>query len=472
MRRRDFIGTSVGAAVSLIGTVGCQPKEKLSACGNRTYHRSKAETPDKTKQYVTDNDKLAGFGLKGLRDRYRYDLFDDFLPFMKKYVIDHELGGFMCNTDRDGTNLSTKKNSWYIGRGIWVYSFLHDQLAPRKQYLKVANKAVRFILQNPPSGNNFWPVEYTQQGKPMPTNNQEIYGDLFIANGLAEYGRATGDDKYWYMAKDIMSKCVRIYDRPDYAPDAPKVYIDYDPTNILLRGGQASSLPGTRTLGASMVLLRLCTQMLNHKKDSDIEAVAHRCVDAVLNHHYNPDYDLLNEVLNHDMSRPDNEYKDLVYTGHVIEMMWMMIDEACRLRDRKLFDKTARLLRRHLEIAWDDVYGGLFRCLKNVDENTWILDKAVWVQEEAIIGLLYIIEHTGEQWAKDWFSRIFTYVHDKFPLKKHGYSLWDHWPDRKATFVKHYSRVENFHHPRHLMLSLLCIERMIQQRGKVSGIFT
>jgi len=35
-------------------------------------------------------------------------------------------------------------------------------------------------------------------------------------------------------------------------------------------------------------------------------------------------------------------------------------------------------------------------------------------------------------------------------LKKHGYALWDLWPDRKGTFVEHYERIGNFHHPRHL----------------------
>ena len=38
--------------------------------------------------------KAVGLSLKSLRDQYRRDLYDDFLPFMDRYVIDHELGGF------------------------------------------------------------------------------------------------------------------------------------------------------------------------------------------------------------------------------------------------------------------------------------------------------------------------------------------------------------------------------------------
>jgi len=39
------------------------------------------------------------------------------------------------------------------------------------------------------------------------------------------------------------------------------------------------------------------------------------------------------------------------------------------------------------------------------------------------------------------------------------------------SFEPHTGRAENFHHPRHLMLNLLSIERMIERNGKVSGVF-
>ena len=73
-----------------------------------------------------------------------------------------------------------------------------------------------------------------------------------------------------------------------------------------------------------------------------------------------------------------------------------------------------------------------------------------WLQEEVLIGLLFIIEHTGAQWAKDWFSRLYIYVLEKFPLKQYGYPIWILYADRKVTFEKDYNRVGNFHHPRHL----------------------
>ena len=184
-----------------------------------------------------------------------------------------------------------------------------------------------------------------------------------------------------------------------------------------------------------------------------------------MNHHYNPEFDLINELLNHDLSRPANEYAQLVYTGHCIEILWMLMFEAVRRRDEVLFDKLPVWFKRHVEVAWDDVYGGVFRNLQNVDRNVWLVDKVLWAQEEVLIGSMLIVERRGYDWAIELFQRTNSYVREKFLLKKHGSPIWMYASDRKATyeaFLKMPKRVENFHHPRHLMLNLLSLERMIR----------
>jgi len=440
MRRRDFIGASAGTAALITGTTGCRKANKS----------------------VTDDGMLAGLTLDQLIKQYRYDLFDDFMPFLEKYVVDHEYGGFMCRTDRDGTNLDTNKRAWFEGRGIWVYSFLYRNVKNDPKYLEIARKSVDFVLNIKPSGEDFWPASFSREGTPL-TTDKIFYGDIFIANGLQEYSRASGEEHYWKMAKDILIKCMNIYDnRLDYC-SIPKSEPKDKP-----------EVPGVvrpRILGHWMVLLRLTTQMLEMKNDPEIEAINSRSVEAVMNYHYNPTYGLINEHINHDLTRIENDNGESV-TGHAPETLWMVLFEAARRKDRQLFDKAAEHFRRHIEVLWDDVYGGLMGGLTNVDRNEWTTGKYLWLQEEILVGTLFVIEHTGAQWAKDWFSRMFTYVHDKFPLKQYGFPIWILYADRKVTFVEHTTRVGNFHHPRHLMLNLLCLERMKERNGRVSKLFS
>jgi len=450
MQRRQFIKASLGG----------------SALG---LAESTARAKGEARPRSADAGKLAGLSLEQLRELYRRYLFDDFLPFMDKYVIDHQYGGFMCNTDRNGVNVTTTKTTWFEGRGIWVYSFLYNNFGKQEKHLEVARKSVEFILKQQPSGENLWPARYARDGKPLTPPATEIYGDIFVAEGLAEYSRATGEEKYWEQAKEIVLKCQRIYDRADYEPNIVAEY----------GGPKPFPFPGARIQGVAMVMLRIISQMFQRRADSELEKILAQSVDAILNRHYNPAFQLNNELLNHDYSRPANELSEFVYTGHSIETLWMVLAEAVRTQNRQLFHTAAERFQRHIEVAWDPVYGGVFRSLNNVDQNVWTLDKVLWEQEEVLIGTLCMVENAGSPWAREMFGKMFAYVRDKFPLQRYGYPLWIVQGDRKVTFdnsapkgppFPEEQRVENYHHPRHLMLNLLSLERMIR-RGGAPGLF-
>ena len=406
------------------------------------------------KQRATST-SLAGLTLRELRDQYRKDLFTDFLPFMEKYVIDYELGGFMCNADHKGNRVNENKLSWFEGRGTWVYAFLYNNLARDKKYLEIARRSIELTLKTKPPGQELWPKELTREGKPITSADGEIYGDLFIAEGLAEYSKATGERSYWGMAYDILFKCLEIYDRPDYRPTIGQTYL----------GPSAKPFPGARIQGVWMVVIRLVTQMLEMHADAELEKVADRCVNAIVKHHYNPEFGLINELINHDLTRSTDEYARLVYTGHCIETLWMLLYEAARRRDTRLFDTFSLWFKRHVEVAWDDVYGGVFRNLQDVEKNVWVLDKVLWAQEEVLIGSMFIFERTEVEWARQMFEKMYRYVREKYLLKQQGSPLWIYASDRKVSleaFLRMPKRVENFHHPRHLMLNFLSIERMLK----------
>jgi len=101
----------------------------------------------------------------------------------------------------------------------------------------------------------------------------------------------------------------------------------------------------------------------------------------------------------------------------------MVMAEAARRKDKALFELAANRFKRHVEAAWDPLYVGVFRSLNHVDKNIRLVDKVLWAQEEVLIGSLLASERTGWKWAKDWFIKMCNYVHDKWPLTKHGYSL-------------------------------------------------
>lgn len=443
MKRRNFLGLSGAAALSPLA----------SRLGEASEIPEIMTGTKKNKMGQIIN--IAGYTPAELLDQYKGYLFDDFLPFMDNHIIDHDLGGFMCNTDRSGKNITTNKRLWFDGRGIWVYSFLYNNLQKDPAYLETAGKTVDFVLKIRPDNKKLWPASYTKDGKELTDIPVDIYGDLFVAEGLAEFSKASEDAKYWDIAKEILINCLKLYDSEDFN----YVVVDYGP--------KAPAVTAPRVVGCWMVFLRTSYCLLSHKQDTEVEKIVSRCVDALMNYHYNPEFELINEVMNHDLTRPEGPFSQFVYTGHDIETMWMVMFDAIRRKDSNLFESAVEKFKRHVEVAWDDVYRGVFRCLDDVNNNIWKVDKVLWAQEEVLIATLLIIEHTGDPWAFQWFEKMYRYVLEKYPLKKYGYSLWNLGGDRKVTFIKEGIRVENYHHPRHLMLNILSLERIIKAEGKV-----
>jgi mannose/cellobiose epimerase-like protein (N-acyl-D-glucosamine 2-epimerase family) len=272
---------------------------------------------------ATDIKKISELNLKKLRDTYMEALLGKFIPNMDNYVVDHELGGFMCSIDiRSKKLISTTKRAWFEGRGIWMYSFLYNTIEKKPRYLEIATKSKNFILKLLPKDGTYYISSFTKEGIPVGNVEGDIYGNLFVAEGLAEYSKAIGDKRYFDQAKDIILKAVERYDRPDFT-------YAYKAEN---------RLAGPRILGHWMILLSLSTQMLRQHADTEIRALADRCVDAIMNHHLNPEFKLLNEALAHDMSQLTDpvasQYGDI---GHGCETLAFVMNYAVLIKDAKLF---------------------------------------------------------------------------------------------------------------------------------------
>ena len=167
----------------------------------------------------------------------------------------------------------------------------------------------------------------------------------------------------------------------------------------------------------------------------------------------------------------------------------MVMDEAARAGRRDWYLLARQRLWRHVEVAWDPVYGGLFRAL-SIDTHTFLLDKIGWVQQEGLLGIAMALEGATEgvtegsvgggggvrskgtcgeeavggdskdsagdntdndtgsgdsdsgdggdgdmsSWSLLWFRRMFQWTQTHMRLKPHGYPLWKIGGDRRATF--------------------------------------
>ncbi len=398
-------------------------------------------------------DRVGTHSLQQLRDHYHTYLFDEYVPFWTRYGIDHERGGFFCVMDHDGTRVDDSKNMWYQGRGLWTHSYLARHF-DNDESLQVAHRTRDFLLAHGRDADGRWVTGLAADGTITAPASERGYDSLFVAEGLTAYAAAADDDEALDLAVDSLLGVAELY---------------RDPTRDVDEGYVPLCYPGMRVLGGHMVLILTLTQMLELRpQDSRLQALAQEMVGGITGNFWNDKYGLMNEALTCDLTRPDDANEDFSYLGHAIETLWMTMVEALRIGDRRLFELCAARFRRHVEVAWDDVHGGLFRALQ-IHTNTFTLDKVLWLQEEGLIGCLLLMEHTEDEWAWTWFARIFDWIEAHAALKRHGLPLYQTAGDRMMTFQPHVTRKENYHHPRCVMRCLLALERMIERGGAVSG---
>jgi mannose/cellobiose epimerase-like protein (N-acyl-D-glucosamine 2-epimerase family) len=440
MKRRSFIA-SAGAGL----LAGCQGRRETTPVPGATGIR------------------LAGVALPELRARYHKELFEVMLPFWDGYGVDHEFGGVMHGLDYDGTPAHSDKLLWFQGRAIWIYSFLYNYFGKNPRHLEIAGKTRDFVLRHGLQPDGWWAELLARDGKILRGFQGDLYGMYFVAEGLQEYAWAAKHEESYRMALELMKKLHRRIEDP----------------RVMIPGTPG---PGVRPQGLWMVNLNIATQMLKRWNDPEIEGLAQQAAEAVVNKHYNPDIGLNNENLDFDFSRPaGEENKSLL--GHSVETLWMVADEALRKNDLTLWGLCADRVRRHIEVGWDWVYGGLAQWV-NVSRGDYVWPverpvgtdlefrfrgeyhymKTLWSLNEILVACLKIFERTGTDWAARFFGMAQDVIDSKFSRKKFGQPGYMLFADRRMIQQAHVSRQDNYHPLRQLMLNLIAIDRMLKGR--------
>ena len=265
-----------------------------------------------------------------------------FIRFFDIGGIDHEHGGCCCGLSAKGVRMTGLKFVWFNGRVVWTYSRVHnsgllssEQPAPRGDapmqayLLSVAKCARDFALNCGRDSAGEFVVEMAIDGTPLapaephyvPTSG---YGSAFVAEGLVELFRATGDTDDLNLALQLLRKFVQLMDDPTREGDA---------------GPWPACYPGMRTLGHHMIALNLSRQLhaaITEACESgalssstslltapqhpiaskagtatiltELTLLLDRLLEAILSpkSFLHPDFGLLSECLAHDYSRPDD----------------------------------------------------------------------------------------------------------------------------------------------------------------------
>lgn len=397
--------------------------------------------------------------LSQLHKAYRAELFDRVLPFWDRHGIDHRRGGFMCALDYDGSRRNTDKFHWYQGRGIWVYSYLYNHFGKDPRHLAVARKTSEFWLRHGREKNGWWSERLSRDGQVLQPFRGDVYSAFTTAEGLHEFAIASGEEAARERAIRLVKRAFQHVTQPTYR----------DPY---------AAQAGWRVQGIWIYTLNSCTQMLRHRDDPALARMADDCLEAILDKHHNPDIGLNNEFLHYDFSRPRSEASKCLI-GHSIQALWHVMDEGLRRKNESLLRRAAARVRRHLQIGWDHVYGGLCEWVNvNATDHVWgpqklgdqKIDlrmrgeynyvKSFWALNEVLVATLLAYEQLRESWAADYFLWAQDVLEKKFSRWKKKQATYLLATDRQMRFVPRSVRQDNYHPLRRMMRNLQVLARL------------
>jgi N-acylglucosamine 2-epimerase len=375
---------------------------------------------------------------KKLYAQYRRLLLDGVVPFWLERGIDHEFGGVLSCMSDDGQVLSGDKFIWSQARSVWTFAALYNRIEPRPEFLEAARNSVRFLLAHGRDDRGRWVYHTDREGRVL-EGATSIGSDVFAIYGLSEYYRATRDELALSVARQTFERVVRRIEEPDFNDTAPY-----------------PMPPGWRNHAMPMGMTLITHELAQTLGDDKLEALADQYVDRIMRHFVKPERKILLEFLTHDYQELPPPAGTFVMPGHAIESMWFVLHVARHRGDRDLIERAVEVIRWHLELAWDDEFGGLLlsRDIKGGEPFLPHSQKKLWWPHvEALYATLLAYELTGQDWCLAWYKKVADWSWAHFPMPNCG-----EWYQRLTREGKPSSEVialpvkDPFHLPRGAIL--------------------
>jgi N-acylglucosamine 2-epimerase len=377
--------------------------------------------------------------------QYRAELLERTIPFYMKYAVDWKNGGLCTCLDDQGKVVSEDKYMWSQLRAVWTFSALYNRIERRKEWLDVAENIFSFVKKYGRDDKGQWKYLLAKDG----TTRQgatSIYADGFAIYGFTEFARATGNPEAIQLARETYANARARLAQPGSYQTAP-----------------LPIPPGGKAHGLSMIFSSAFGELGDYLHDPEINRAAREHADQIMDIFLRPERKRLYEFM-----RLDNSYLQVppgqtVCPGHAIESMWFMIHLYQRFGDQARVRQAIEAIRWHLELGWDDEFGGIYFA-RDAAGSVWEQvpeAKVWWVHTEAMYALLLAYSITKEAWCADWFKRVNDYAFAHFPVPQYG--EWIRNLDRQghkldteiALPVK-----DPFHLPRALILGIGVLQQL------------
>jgi N-acylglucosamine 2-epimerase len=276
------------------------------------------------------------------RDYWLNGLLNDMIPFWLKYARDYENGGYYGGLRRDGSVYDPDKtSSWTMGRTVWAFSYLYNNLRQDSEWLAYLEHGLDFMKKHSLDETGHTWGALTADGRPL-ARATDVYHDLYTAQAFSQAAKATGEWDLLLTAKRLVLEVAKITFNPRANPYRPYL----------------STIKPWSSHPEHLILLETLQYLREVEPDPELDEIADMCIKNIRKYHYREDLQAVIELCG--LDEPLSPWlSGWVCPGHMLELVWLMIYEGQSRENHDLIDMGLESCEWAWRWGWDAQYGGL-----------------------------------------------------------------------------------------------------------------
>lgn len=383
------------------------------------------------------------------------ELLQETIPFWEERIVDKVYPGYLTCYDRKGQLCDTQKPGWFVGRTMYTFSAMYNQIEMKQEWKNIAKIGREMMEGKFYLGNGRFAQMLNRDGT-VKNGAESIFTDHFVVKGFYEYIRTC---EYAEQQKDI--RLAEIL--------SDNLFENVKKDEILQKEGIPEGYQ-KHAVNFMTLLVALESRALF---DNKYEKILIDCAEKSLYEFANDEYEVPLEYISIEGRTKFEEEGRLVDPGHTMESLWFCMRTGKELGKIQYCKRAEKVLDWVIERCYDEEYGGFYQHV-DVDggmKNPRFMvsdyagktaawdDKIWWVQAEGLYALEMSALYNENERHYAYFIKLYDYIQSYFRDKKYG--EWYSILKRDGTIRvadKGFALKGPYHVPRCLLQSVKLLE--------------
>lgn len=319
---------------------------------------------------------------------------ENILKYWKEFSVDEKNGGFVGQRDHYNKEVPGASKGIILNtRILWTFSAVANHKNEKTGELRsLADRAYGYLkkaFQDDICGGVFWEVDAA--GNPV-NRRKQIYAQAFAIYALSEYYILSGDEEAKEWALELFNLVEKYAREREFNGYLEAFQEDWSPIEDMRLSEKDKN--SAKTMNTHLHVLEAYTTLYKITKSEAVKEALDNLIVIFLERFY----DSKNQHFQLFFGNQWNREGNVVSYGHDIEAIWLMIEAAKASGSEDLIKRTQDIAVPVAEIFLEEAYipGKGVINEKDLDTGVTDTDRHWWPQAEAMVGLEYAYQISGD----------------------------------------------------------------------------